>query len=155
MKPLFYTLAFFILIACDKAEKHCLQTDIARLAPSSIEEIYDCADTRYSLEIDLQDNYVLLNNKKDYDEKVGGSCHPDIDFEKYDLLIGKKQLQSGNHAIHYQLKEDCAHQQILIVSFYQNLTMVAPNITYHALLPKTASNNNIVIETEVIYNWSK
>lgn len=154
MKFLFCTFIIIIVMACDKAERECLQTDIYRLPPS-IEEIYDCPDTRYSLEINQKESYMRLSKKKDYDEKVNGSCHPDIDFEKYDLLIGKKQLQSGNHSIHYELQEDCSRREILVVRFYQNMVMESPNITYHVLLPKSVENNEIVIETMLVYDWDK
>lgn len=149
MKQRIVLIFFLLIFACDKEEKEC--TLLMHVLLPSVEEIYGCGDTRYSLEIDLNDRHELIRTKSVYDEKVTGTCHPAIDFEKYDLLIGKKGLQSGNQSISYALKKSCAGDETLMVTFHQNISAEAPNVTYHVLLPKSESNRVIAVETRVVY----
>jgi len=118
----------------------------------SLENEYGCVDTKHQMEIDLMDNFTIIKNQADFDNLVTGSCQPTIDFDIYDLVIGKKGLTSGNESIAYTLVEDCeSGDQTLTVTFHQNLTSVAPNLTYHALIPKLENGQQLSIAINVIH----
>lgn len=151
-KTILYFFPAFVLLlntTCGKNEEICVSTDLGIILPS-IEKTYGCTDTRRSLDIALNNDYTVISNKAEYDEKVTGACHPDIDFDKYDLLIGKMGLATGNESVHYNLRGDCAGNRVLRVSFFQNETTEAPNITYHVLLPKAEDNHRIIVETTIV-----
>ncbi|QNL51646.1 hypothetical protein H8S90_08770 [Olivibacter sp. SDN3] len=151
-KIILFSLPALVLLlntTCGKNEAHCLSTDLGWILPS-IEDTYGCTDTRRSLDIALNNDYTVISNKAEYDEKVTGECHPDIVFDKYDLLIGKKGFGTGNSSIHYELRGDCKGNKILHVSFYQGWTTEAPSVTYHVLLPKAEDNQEIIVETTII-----
>jgi hypothetical protein len=104
------------------------------------------------MEIDLSETFTVIRSSEDFNVRVTGSCNPEIDFEKYDLIIGKKGLTSGNVSIEYDFRTDCENNRsLLTVTFYQNITTVAPNLTFHVLVDKLETINNIEVETEIKY----
>ncbi len=80
---------------------------------------------------------------------MSGSCKPNIDFNSYNLFIGKKALPSGNNSIQYDIQKLQGTKKLNIkITFYQNGAAVALNITYHILLPKGYEINKVTtIET--------
>lgn len=138
------TLIFTILFySCGNDD--CLSPN--GITPTNLEVEYGCVDTKYQMDIQLNDDYTIIRSQQSFDNLVTGSCTPQIDFAIYDLLIGKKGLPSGNASINYSFfKHPCDAQPYLQVEFIQNATTVAPNITYHALLPKLAPNETVNVE---------
>ena len=64
------------------------------------------------------------------------------------ILKGFKNLALSNiDSIEYELVEDCeTENQNLIVTFNQNETTEAPNLTYHALIPKLGDKQELNVE---------
>lgn len=119
---------------------------------TSLEREYGCTNTKNSLEVELTDDFTVIRNQADFTNQVTGNCIPDIDFTNYDLIIGKKGLTSGNSSIDYQFTDDCrTGEYVLKVIFSQNIATVAPNITYHRLIPKLPEAKEIKVLTEVKY----
>ncbi len=114
---------------------------------TSLENEYGCSNTKYQMEIELSDNHMIIKNQLEFSEFVTGSCQPEIDFSTYDLVIGKKGLSSGNSSISYELIENCENgNQTLTVTFNQNETTEAPNLTYHALIPKLENEQELNVQ---------
>ena len=142
------TLVAFVFFSCnndDRCENSIIKTE-------SLENLYGCTDTRYSLDIKLSENYTIIRNQQAFLDLTTGTCRPDIDFKSYDLIIGKKGLGSGNSSIEYKLVEDCKKTtKKLTVIFKQNISAVAPNITYHILIPKLQETETVSVDTELKY----
>lgn len=87
-----------------------------------------------------------------FNDLVTGSCMTQIDFDAYDLLIGKKGLTTGIDGINYDgLVKNCDTGQLgLTVTFIGNETDEAPNLTYHALVPKLGANETIIVSIVVL-----
>lgn len=113
-----------------------------------MENLFGCANTEQSLEIDLIDNYSIVRSQDQFDELVTGSCVEKLDIEKYDLIIGKKQLKSGVEKIDYDYSKDCNEKSTLKVKIKMNATSVAPNITFHALIPKLGAAETVSVLVE-------
>lgn len=114
---------------------------------TSLEAEYDCIDTKYQMDIELSENYMIIKNQLDFAKFVSGSCQPTIDFSVYDLVVGKKGFTNGNNSIDYKLIENCeTGNENLIVTFNQNETTEAPNLTYHALIPKLQDEQGLNVE---------
>lgn len=145
MKTKIFTLSvvLFITIACNNDDDNCAtEIDITNL-----EDEYGCTNTEYDMDIDLSDEYTIINSQTAFDSLVTGHCNPEIDFISYDLLIGKKGLPNGNISIDYQLIENCGTgHQTLTVTFNQNETTEAPNLTYHALIPKRGDEQGLSVD---------
>ena len=59
---------------------------------TSLETEYSCINTPYQMDIDLSEEFTIIRSQSVFDNLVIGTCMPQIDFEAYDLLIGKKGL---------------------------------------------------------------
>jgi hypothetical protein len=117
------------------------------LNTTSLEIEYGCTNTKYQMDIELSENFMIIKNQLDFAEFVSGSCQPTIDFSIYDLIIGKKGLANGNSSIDNELIKNCeTGNENLIVTFNQNETTEAPNLTYHALIPKLGDEQELNIE---------
>ena len=117
---------------------------------TDLETEYGCENTKYLLHNTVQgDNYIIIRNQNDFDTMTDDlTCRPQIDFTTYDLILGKKQLTSGNQSIAYEYMDNCT-EKVLTVTFVQSSTMEAPSVTYHALVPKLAPNEQVTVETLV------
>ena len=136
----------FITTGC--SENDC----VALLAPlHSLEEQYGCSNTAREMQIDLQDDFTLIHSQEEFEFLVTGTCQPQIDFDSYTLLIGKKGLISGNDSIEYAQDYNCNTGHLTItVTFYQNLTDEAPNLTWHVLLHGNIQNEMLSVITSVV-----
>ena len=77
--------ALLFLFSCNK-EECIVNTDISTLTKTMEEFGYDDAITE--MRLNISEPYSIINNQTDYDEFVEGDCHPAIDFNQYQLLIG-------------------------------------------------------------------
>ena len=143
------TLILLIVISsCDK-DDDCTNTVVNI---TSLENEYGCTNTKYQMDIDLLDDNMIIRNQLDFAEFVSGSCQPTIDFSTYDLVIGKKRLTSGNDTIKYELVKNCNSGNLnLKVTFHQNIATVAPNLTYHSLIPKIENQQELNVEIIIEY----
>lgn len=146
---LFLVLMMIVLdMSCSKKVEDCLN---APLDTYSLEELYECENTKRQMDINLSESFTIIKTQSRFSETVSGTCKPEIDFEKYDLIIGKKGLTSGNVSIDYDFRTDCENDRLLLkVTFNQNITTEAPNLTYHVLVDKLNENENVEVIVEVI-----
>ncbi|MBX0290526.1 hypothetical protein K3G63_08760 [Hymenobacter sp. HSC-4F20] len=120
------------------------------LLVKSLESEYSCQNTTRQLNINLSETYTVIRSQEEFDKQVTGSCRPQIDFTTYDLVIGKKGLPNGVSGIAYTLRRECnSNKEVLNVAISLGMTTEAPNITYHALIPKLAAGQEIGVQVEV------
>lgn len=138
-----------LLTACpQKDEPGCFVSDVAF---SNLEASYDCENTKNTVEIDLVNSFVVIKSQEDFNALVTGDCQPIIDFETYTLIIGKQELANGNTSINYDYSNDCeTNMYTLSVTFNQNETTEAPNLTYHILSP--VLDETATVEVETLFN---
>lgn len=149
LKNLFLIFLFLALISCNSDGDSC--TD-QKVNTTSLESEYDCTNTKYDLDLEITDDFIVIKEQTDYNSRLTGNCNPRIDFSTFDLIIGKQQLTSGNGSIDYQLTENChTGNYVLNVTFNQNIATVAPNLTYHRLIPKLPEGKEITVTTEIKY----
>jgi len=142
-RSLFISILFIGIYSCNNGDDGC--TDITNTTSLEIE--YGCINTKYQMDIDLSENFMIVRNQLGFTEFVTGSCQPTIDFSTYSLVIGKKGFVNGNNSIEYVLVENCnTGNQNLTVTFNQNETTEAPNLTYHALIPKLGDEQELNVE---------
>ena len=145
-KSIFYSILFFLIVSCSDDDKVCKYNLIDT---TSLEEQYRCSNTKFNMDIDLSNEFKVITNQSDFDQQVSGDCQPEIDFETYDLVIGKAELPSGNDSIAYQYIDNCkANTFVLKVTFSQNETFIAQNLTYHQLVPKL--RGNALIDVQIV-----
>lgn len=134
-------------ISCSDDDGDVCRNEI--IETTSLENEYNCENTKSNLEIDLSDDFIVITNQTDFENLVSGNCDPNIDFSRFDLIIGKEQLPSGNDSIDYKYSRNCnTNDYILEVTFNQNMLLIAPNITYHQLVPKIEQGFNVEVEID-------
>lgn len=132
---------------CGTEPEPCLNT---ALAVKSLETEYGCQNTIRQMSINLSETYTVIRSQQEFNQRVSGTCRPQIDFATYDLVIGKKGLANGPGGINYTLQQDCnSNNMTLHVAIGRSLTTEAPNITYHALIPKLAAGQEVSVQVEV------
>lgn len=136
---------FFFLSSCNENKKmDCTDTIIE---VNHLENEYGCTD----VDVNLSDTYMIITSPLDYSEFVNANCELDIDFDTYELVIGKKGLTNGLSSIEYELVENCeTENQNLKITFHLNDTTEAPNITYNALIPKLSDNQELHVEIVLV-----
>ncbi|WP_426490933.1 hypothetical protein [Hymenobacter sp. 102] len=140
-------LLFTGCITCEGDTEPCAD---ATLPVTSLEKEYGCGDTRRQLSVDLNQTYTIIRNQPDFDRLVTGNCHPQIDFTKYDLVIGNKGTASGSSSISYAYKQECeTGRRHLQVTFTAGMTNDAPILTYHALVPKLAAQETVHVDVDM------
>ena len=76
-KILLLGLLFTIMFNGCSSTDECIPTVIPT---TSLEAEYGCLSTTATVDIDLDNTYVIIRNQDDYDTLVSGSCDVEIDF---------------------------------------------------------------------------
>lgn len=104
----------------------------------SIDNIYGCEETHNKLKIKDGKNFYLIKNQEDFSAVVESECSFEIDFDKYDLVIGKK-FQFIPHRI--ELYKTCDNNFIFQVSDTKEPNPEKRFYVYHALVVKGILTN--------------
>lgn len=146
-KIFFLPVLFLAITSCSNNDDNCKDKIINT---TSLESEYQCTNTKNDLDVELTEDFIVIRDQTDFNSRVAGNCNPDIDFSIFDLVIGKKKLTTGNDSIEYELTENCeAGKYVLNVTFNQNESTVAPNLTYHRLIPKMAQGKELTVVTDI------
>jgi hypothetical protein len=109
-----------------------------------------CENTKHTLAIALHNNCTIIRSKNSYDSQVTGTCHPDIDFSIYDLVIGKQSSGNRNDTIMYDLRKTCPKGELtLTVDIIQSAITLPDSVVYHALIPKLGDEETLNVNINV------
>ncbi|HKK41994.1 MAG TPA: hypothetical protein VJ963_06270, partial [Bacteroidales bacterium] len=129
-----------LLIALLAASMSCIKKEECRETPYplfSFESDYGCANTKHSLNIDLLNTVKIIRDQAAYDAEVSGECHPDINFDVYNLVIGRQVTDNINDTITYELKNTCPGNELMLtINLIQSPAAGPDTLTYHALVQK-------------------
>lgn len=142
---LLFSLSVFT-IACKKTAEVTLETPCQEggVSLGSLESQYGCNNTKYGLHLNGTDSVKIIRSQQEFEANVTGNCLPAIDFNMFNLIIGKKQLTSDNNTIEYSAVRECDPRTIkLEVYITNNIGLAAPVVTWHSLLPKLADDETV------------
>ena len=140
-------LVFGGCTTCGGDPEPCTDTPVA---VTSLEKEYGCTNTNRQLSTSLNQTYTIIRSQAEFDQQVTGSCHPQVDFARYDLVIGKQTTSSGSSSFQYAYKRQCpAGSMKLVVTVLPGMTTDTGNLTYHALVPKLAPQETVQVEVSV------
>ena len=135
------------LYACIDEKEKC---EDELLSTRHFETEFGCENTRFDLQIDLHNEYTIIRSKNTYDNNVTGICHPEIDFSKYDLVIGSQSTGNFNDTILYDYRRVCPNMDLTLTIDVIQLYITMPStVTYHALIPKLGDEESIDIIVNV------
>ncbi|MBG8556001.1 hypothetical protein [Hymenobacter guriensis] len=141
------SLALHSCIPCDGDMEPCANTPIP---VTSLEKEYGCTNTPRQLSVALSQTYTIIRSQAEFEQQVTGECRPQIDFTKYDLVIGNQGSTSGSSTITYSYQRECETGQLqLSVLFTPGMTNDAPILTYHALVPKLAPTETVSVRVDM------
>ncbi len=139
-------LLLISLFACNKKDD-C--TDEV-LTANHFETEYGCDNTRFALQVDLDNDVTIIRSKESYDTEVTGICHPDIDFTLYDLVIGKQSTANFNDTILYDFRKSCPLKELtLTVEIVQSDLTQPSTVAYHAIIPKLGDEETLNVIVNV------
>ena len=141
------TIIISVFLACILS---CSKKDDCKeelLTSKHFESDYGCDNTKHTLIIDLTNDFTIIRSKEIYDSKVSGTCHPEIDFSLYDLIIGKQTSPNLNASILYDFRRVCPKNELtLTVDIIQSPATQPDNVVYHALIPKLGDEETLNIK---------
>lgn len=138
----------FLFTGCDN--KTVLDKSYKMIEAQNLETLYGCTNTTFGLDIEIENSYLVITSQSDYNRLVKSTtCNPLIDFNSYNLLIGKKGLSTGNSSIEYELKENSLGELDVKVKFNQNMAQNAPIVVYNVLIPKKFNSSNVKVEYQI------
>lgn len=110
----------------------------------SIEKTYGCEDSHIKLKIKGDKDLYLIKNQQDFSKFIESDCEIDIDFEKFDLIIGRNFQFIPREVVLYKT---CSNQFVLQVSKDENSNAEDRLYVYHALVSKGILNSvdNIIV----------
>ncbi|MEM6298676.1 MAG: hypothetical protein AAF740_08325, partial [Bacteroidota bacterium] len=105
---------------------------------TSLELEYGCTNTLYDMDVDIfTGNPQHIRSKEQFDLLVTGTCLPEIDFDNYDLVIGKRQFAFEVDTVsHYPLKTSDGTVIIVFEVRKGQDLLQEKTIVYHALITK-------------------
>ncbi|HMR83288.1 MAG TPA: hypothetical protein PKE30_09155 [Niabella sp.] len=144
------------LSSCSAGSKH-IEAPITQILPTeSLETVYGCTNVSFLLSIattTYSDYFILINDQEGFNRlHLNPSCSPEIDFNKYSLLIGTKGLTRGCSSIDYQLKKITTGTKdslFLNVTFQLNDATVAPIVTWNVLMPRQPEGIPVKVNFEM------
>jgi hypothetical protein len=136
--PLLFIAALLLLDSCNEKEK-CEDILLAV-------EHFECENSKHTLIVDLSNDYTIIRSKEQYDNMVSGSCHPEINFSNFDLVIGKQSSGNWNDTIIYDLRKTCPENELtLTIEIIQMDITIPDNVVYHAMIPKLGDEETLII----------
>ena len=147
MKYITLISLFLVCVLSCKKKDNCKEELISA---KQFDTDYGCTDTKHTLVVDLINNVTVIRSKESYDSKVTGPCHPVIDFNAYDLVIGKQSSANLNDTIIYDYRRACPGNELtLTVDIVQSAVTMPDNVTYHLLIPKVGDEENLNIKINI------
>lgn len=143
--PILLTCLIIGFSACSNDEDEACGT----AAVESLENLYNCENTANNMDFTFSSTHEIIRTQGRFDSVILGNCKPIIDFATYDIIVGEETLSSGIDSVSYNYKLPCnGVDGILEVNFVGNATTVAPTLTYHALIPKLGSAENVSVDIQ-------
>lgn len=147
----FYLLCFLAAFACtacnDRDNEDC---DPSYVEVRSLEEEYGCPATPFGISVDVEDDFIIISSQDEYDALVSGTCNAVVDYEVYDLIIGRQQTTGTLTEINYTYRRVCPGNRFeLVVVILTTSSPSTPILTYHALVPKIGEGQAVDLVVEV------
>jgi hypothetical protein len=139
------SILLFLFFGCSKEDCN------AQIEDATCLEEMGCSNAVYQLSVESTKEFELVRTQEDYNLLVKGACMASIDWTQFDLVIGMKGLTNGVSTINKTTRLDCAtKQRILYVEIVTNETLIAPIITWNALLPKLQDTETLFVDVQIV-----
>ena len=141
-----------ILLSCAILISSCSGNDGCQDGQIEVMSLEDlgCTNTAFNVKVATLQEFELIRNQEDYDAFISADCNPQIDWLNYDMIAGMVGLNQGLRSIKNLLVTNCrTNRLILTVEIHLNLTQVAPQISFNAIIPKLKDEQDFFVEVKV------
>ncbi|RFP65873.1 hypothetical protein D0N36_06620 [Hymenobacter lapidiphilus] len=121
------------------------------ISVSSLEAEYGCTYSRW-IDLSTGPAPVIIRSQAQFDQQAKGQCHPQVDFARYDLIIGQQPQLGGaaSATATYDYQRNCSDLgRTLQVVLKNGVTFDLATYTYHVLVPKLAPTETVKVEVQV------
>ncbi|MCD6597243.1 MAG: hypothetical protein J7L04_06120 [Bacteroidales bacterium] len=132
----------------------CVNVDVK---PTKLEEQefwkfsdFGCENHTWNLNPGYVNNHYVVETQDALKKYIQGDCTPQIDFNKYFVIIGSKSFSTGASLLVEKVEENNV-EIVYTVTFLTDLTQVAVGVKYHIVLKKPSSKKEIKV-VEVVKN---
>lgn len=116
---------------------------------TSLEQEHGCSNTLYDMGIGIENDFTIISSQLWFDSLVTGLCNPDIDFDNYDLIIGRTSFVRGVEEVSYSYRKACPTRRFeMRAVFTLNDQAVSPTVTYHILVDKISDDEAVDVRIE-------
>lgn len=99
--------------------------------------------------IGIENDFIIISSQLWFDSLVTGFCNPEIDFDAYDLIIGRASFTRGVEGVSYSYRRACPTRRFeMRAVFTLNNQAVTPTVTYHILVDKIADDEAVDVRIE-------
>ncbi len=99
--------------------------------------------------IGLEMDFTIISSQLWFDSLVTGFCRPEIDFDTYDLIIGRTTFTRGVEGVSYSYRRACPTRRFeMRAVFTLNDQPVSPTVTYHILVDKITDDEAVDVRIE-------
>ena len=141
MKKLLHTSLYIVAMTllfsgCADDNTSCTKDISSKI--KSMETEYGCENTLVNLHLNQFTDYKIIETAEVYDNFVTGTCHPEIDFDNYYLIVGNTASQSKINSIKYKLYKSC-EPNFYTLDVRATIDDSQPgdiNQVFHILMPK-------------------
>ena len=124
-------LACFVGAGCEKEDK------TGEFSSKELFKFSDfgCENLIWNFKAGYSNNYYVINSQQELNIYISSDCNPQIDFNKYFVIIGSKSFTTGVSLLDEKVEEN-NKEIVFTISFLTHLTTVAQGIKYHAVIKK-------------------
>lgn len=88
-------------------------------------------------------NHYVINSQSELDNILETDCQPQIDFDKYTLIVGTKSFTTGATLQEENILESNS-EITYTITFLTDISMIAMGVRYHAIIEKNRKKINVV-----------
>ena len=128
-------------VGCEKKEKNEEFTEKEFFKFSD----FGCEDIPWYIKPGYANNHYVITTQQELEKHIEINCIPQIDFDKYFVVIGSKSFTTGVSIVDEKVEENNI-EVIYTITFLTNNAAVALGLSYHIVIKKTVNKSDKNIE---------
>ena len=105
---------------------------------------FGCENHTWNLKPGNNNNYYIIESQDELIKYIQGECMPQIDFNKYFVIIGSKSFTTGASLFAEKVEENNV-EIVYTVTFQTDFSRVIGGVKYHVVLKKANSKKDIKV----------
>jgi hypothetical protein len=103
---------------------------------------FGCENIVWNFKAGNSNSYYTVNSQQELSNYINSDCNPQIDFNKYFVIIGSKSFPTGVSLFDEKVEEN-NKEIVYTITFLTDDTFVASGAKYHAVIKKPSGKKEI------------